>query len=152
MFAVGFHAKLSRLGASPTGSVPRENQHFAIRRPEIPVERVGSFEVSGKFTVDLKSRHAVPGTGGGLNEPVICDTWEPNLGLDPFCCLSHAPERTDLHPERLVIGAERVAEQACDMICLFDTKRGQGCDASIRKHADCSALMTDCKARIPGLA
>ncbi len=43
----------------------------------------------------------------------------------PFCCLSHAPERADLHPERLLIVAESVTEQACDLIGLFDTARGQ---------------------------
>lgn len=76
--------------------------------------------MSGKFGVDLKSRHPVPGAGGDLNEPLVVDTRERNLCLYPLCRLPHPAEWADLHPERLVIITERVAKQACDMIRLFN--------------------------------
>jgi len=76
--------------------------------------------MAGKLVVDLKSRHPVPGAGRNLNQSVIFYIREWHLGLYAVRGLAHAPKRTDLHLEQLVIVAERFAEQVSYMIRLLD--------------------------------
>ncbi|KAI1694404.1 hypothetical protein Ddc_22144 [Ditylenchus destructor] len=73
-----------------------------------------------------KTRQPVPGPCRDLNQSVIFDIRERQLRLYPFCRLSHASERTDLHLEQLVIFVECVAEQASNLVRLFNAPWRQG--------------------------
>jgi hypothetical protein len=82
--------------------------------------------MAGKLVVDFKTRQPVPGPCRDLNQSVIFDIRERQLRLYPFYRLSHAPERTDLHLEQLVIIVECVAEQASNLVRLFNAPWRQG--------------------------
>ena len=108
------------------GTGARGIEAFAIRRPEIPVEGVGTIKHTRKLVFDFEHRQPIPGADGDLHQPIVFPSRQRQHLLHPIRRFPRPAQGTDVQIDDLLGLPDFAVQEPRNEICLLDAALREG--------------------------